>query len=38
MTLMHIGEKPDKSDAPSAKKPKEISPQKNNLMNYFGKK
>lgn len=38
MELMQIGVKPDpKPDAP-VKSKKEISPQKNNLMNYFGKK
>ena len=37
LKLMQIGEKPDqKPDAPT--KAKETSPQKNNLMNYFGKK
>lgn len=40
MTLMQIGEKPDhKPDGEGVKKKAtEKSPQKNNLMNYFGKK
>lgn len=40
MRLMQIGEKPDsKPDSEGAKKKiVEKSPQKNNLMNYFGKK
>ena len=37
MKLMHIGEKPDPKPG-DAVKTKKTSPQKNNLMNYFGKK
>ena len=37
MKLMQIGEKPD-SKADDASRKKKESPQKNNLMNYFGKK
>lgn len=38
MALMKVGEKPDpKPDDPDKAKVK-ASPQKNNLMNYFGKK
>ena len=38
MTLMQIGEKPDPKTGDASKKTKASSPQKNNLMNYFGKK
>ena len=39
MTLMRIGEKPDPKPDEKVKKTKmKASPQKNNLMNYFGKK
>ena len=39
MTLMKIGEKPDPKPEDAGKEKKvEASPQKNNLMNYFGKK
>lgn len=39
MTLMEIGEKPDQKPDEVLKKAKmKASPQKNNLMNYFGKK
>ena len=40
MALMRIGEKPDPVDgaSPSKAKKNQITPQKNNLMNYFGKK
>ena len=39
MTLMKIGEKPDPKPDEEVKKTKvKASPQKNNLMNYFGKK
>lgn len=37
MALMKIGEKPDPKPEDAAKKSK-VSPQKNNLMNYFAKK
>ena len=37
MKLMQIGEKPDLKPEDAAKA-KKASPQKNNLMNYFGKK
>ena len=38
MRLMQIGEKPDhKPESEGTKKALEKSPQKNNLMNYFGK-
>lgn len=37
MTLMKVGEKPDPKPENVVKKAK-ASPQKNNLMNYFGKK
>ena len=37
MTLMQIGEKPDPKPGENAKKTKAL-PQKNNLMNYFGRK
>lgn len=38
MTLMKIGEKPDPKPEDAAKAKTKTSPQKNNLMNYFGKK
>lgn len=40
MALMKIGEKPDPAEGTSPTKPKKntTTPQKNNLMNYFGKK
>ncbi|KAG8527182.1 uncharacterized protein KY384_008612 [Bacidia gigantensis] len=38
MTLMQIGEKPDPKPGDSSSKKTKASPQKNNLMNYFGKK
>lgn len=39
MACLRVGEKPEKSDATPKKQTKkqEVSPQKNNLMNYFGK-
>ena len=36
MTLMKVGEKPEPSSGDQSKK--QTTPQKNNLMNYFGKK
>ena len=36
MTLMKVGEKPDKPEGQEKAK-KVISPQKNNLLNYFKK-
>ncbi len=40
MALMKVGEKPDPVEGGDSKKPKKgkTTPQKNNLMNYFGKK
>ena len=38
MTLMKVGEKPDAVGGEAAKAKKSITPQKNNIMNYFGKK
>ena len=38
MTLMKIGEKPDPKSEDATKAKTKSSPQKNNLMNYFGKK
>lgn len=41
MALMKVGEKPDPVDgtpSPAKKKKAVAEPQKNNLMNYFGKK
>lgn len=38
MALMRIGEKPDPKPKDAAKAKIKASPQKNNLMNYFGKK
>lgn len=38
MTLMQVGEKPDPKPEDAAKAKIKTSPQKNNLMNYFGKK
>ena len=39
MALMKVGEKPDPVEGKESNKAKkiDISPQKNNLMNYFGK-
>lgn len=40
MALMKVGEKPDAPDdtSPAKTKKAQTTPQKNNLMNYFGKK
>lgn len=40
MALMKVGEKPDsvEGSSPSRTKKAQATPQKNNLMNYFGKK
>lgn len=40
MALMKVGEKPDpvEGTSPAKSKKSNVTPQKNNLMNYFGKK
>ena len=37
MTLMKVGEKPDRLEGQEKKVKKDTSPQKNNLLNYFQK-